>query len=565
MCSFQIREKERCMPEEFEVTERSRVSLFGNRGSHRKDDIYTAIDGSLYGMVAYSIADQPYATPTMIWRRGDYIYWHGSAGSRMLKTVAAGCNVSVTFVHVDGFVLSRLASAHAMNYRSVMVFGNAEPVESLQERRDQLEFFLSRLFPGRWEEVKQPSPDELKGIIMVRMRIQEGSLKRRAGLPADGRAVFGGEKLFEQACWAGTLPIEECVGFAEDANRLKERIELPAYISNFAQRFGRGTRADSRPGYIRAEVVEIRQIAKAVKLFKLRPRAGRFPKAEAGAHLKIGVVLTDRTRDFRQYTIVDSDPDGAWYEIAVLREANGRGGSLYMHEEIDLRATVSVIPPENDFPLDRSATHSVLVAGGIGITPIFAMVRELQSLGRSAELHYSAKGIEHAAFLDELRNYTSLRTSFYDTSSGSDHRMNLEMVLGPVEQGRHIYVCGPHRLIADTFLAAERLGYAPEVLHSETFAPPASLSTDLPIEINLARTGKSFTVSPGHSILDVALSEGIEVSHSCKRGECGLCATMVVEGDPDHRDRFLSAGAKGEGKMCICVSWARSSSLVLDL
>src|SRR5258708_29283314 len=103
-----------------------------------------------------------------------------------------------------------------------MVCGSAERVEILIERRHQVEFFLSRLFPGRWDEVKQPSLDELKGIIMVRMRIQEGSLKKRAGLPAEGRPVFGGEKLYEQACWAGTLPIASCVGFAEYASRLKQ-------------------------------------------------------------------------------------------------------------------------------------------------------------------------------------------------------------------------------------------------------------------------------------------------------------------------------------------------------
>src|SRR5258708_39796553 len=119
------------MSEEFEVTERSRVELFGNRGSHSKDDVYAAIDGSLYGTIAYSIGDQPYATPTMVWRRGDYIYWHGSAGSRMLKTVAAGCNVSVTFVQVDGFVLSRLPSAQPLNDRSVMRFGKPEPADGL--------------------------------------------------------------------------------------------------------------------------------------------------------------------------------------------------------------------------------------------------------------------------------------------------------------------------------------------------------------------------------------------------------------------------------------------------
>jgi ferredoxin-NADP reductase/nitroimidazol reductase NimA-like FMN-containing flavoprotein (pyridoxamine 5'-phosphate oxidase superfamily) len=554
------------MSEEFEITERSRVSLFGNRSSHRKDDIYAAIDASLYGTIAYSIGDQPYATPTMIWRRGEYIYWHGSAGSRMLKTVAAGAKVSVTFVHVDGFVLSRLASAHAMNYRSVMVFGNAEPVESLDERRHQLEFFLARLFPGRWDEVKQPSPEELRGIIMVRMRIQEGSLKRRAGLPGDGRPVFGGEKLFEQVCWAGTLPIESCVGTAEDASRLKEQVGLPAYISDFAQRFGMGTRQEHRPANMEAEVVTVRNVAHGVKLLRLKTKAGRFPAAGAGAHVKIGVILPDRTRDFRQYSIVNSDPGGQWYEIAVRRDPAGRGGSMYMHDELRLGHSVSVMPPENDFPLDGNAAHSILIAGGIGITPILAMANELETSAQSAELHYSARGAKEAAFLDALGNLRLVRTTLYDTSVGADRRMDIEKVLGRFENGRHIYVCGPERLIGDVIAAGKRLGYPPDHVHSEAFAPPAPQSADKPVEIKFARTGRSATVHPGQSILDVALAEGFTVNHSCKRGECGLCATTVLQGIPDHRDRFLSAGHREqEHKMCICVSWANSPSLLLDL
>jgi ferredoxin len=144
--------------------------------------------------------------------------------------------------------------------------------------------------------------------------------------------------------------------------------------------------------------------------------------------------------------------------------------------------------------------------------------------------------------------------------------MRLKNVIGPFEPGKHIYVCGPHQLIADTLAVAGRLGYPPEVVHSEAFAAPAPQANDVPVEIKFAKTGKSVTVYPGQSILDVALSEGFEISHSCKRGECGLCTTMVVEGAPDHRDRFLTATQKQQdGKMCICVSWARSPSLVLDL
>ncbi|MEH2512688.1 ferredoxin-NADP reductase/nitroimidazol reductase NimA-like FMN-containing flavoprotein (pyridoxamine 5'-phosphate oxidase superfamily) [Nitrobacteraceae bacterium AZCC 1564] len=554
------------MSQEFPVTQRSKLQLFGIRGSHQKSDIYAAIDSSLYGTVAYTIGDQPFATPTMVWRQDDYIYWHGSAGSRMLKTVAAGPNVSVTFVHVDGFVMSRLASAHAMNYRSVMVFGNPEPVESLEERRNQLEFFLSRLFPGRWDEVRQPSLDELRSIIMVRMRIQEGSLKKRAGLPGDGRPIFGGEKLFEQACWAGTLPIATCVGTAQDANRLKASINLPNYITTFADRFGLATRIEPTSEAIAAEVVEVRHVTPRIKLFKLKPTDGMFPRVSAGAHLKIGVVLTDQTRDYRQYTIVNADKDGAWYEIAVLREESGRGGSLYMHENVPVGTMVQVLPPENDFPLSVEAKHSVLIAGGIGITPIIAMARVLESSEGTVEVHYSARGAEEAAFLKELQSLSGAHVKFYDTSLGSAHRMDLEQVLGAHEPGKHVYVCGPHQLIADVLSVAEGYGYPANAVHREAFSAPAPKSNDQPVQIKLAKTGKTVTANPGQSILDAVLSEGLEVSHSCKRGECGLCTTKVIGGKPDHRDHFLTAAQKeSDSSMCICVSWSRSPSLLLDI
>jgi ferredoxin len=194
------------------------------------------------------------------------------------------------------------------------------------------------------------------------------------------------------------------------------------------------------------------------------------------------------------------------------------------------------------------------------------MARELDASGRSAAMHYSARGTEEAAFLEEMRGFKAVRSQFYDTSISPDGRMRLDEIIGPFEHGKHIYVCGPDRLIADTLAVAKRLGYPPESVHSEAFAAPAPQANDAPIEIKFTKTGKSVTVNPGQSILDVALSEGFQVSHSCKRGECGLCTTTVVEGSPDHRDRFLTPAQKQQdGKMCICVSWARSPALALDL
>ena len=553
------------MGELFPISDRSRVKLFGARGVYDKSDVYAAIDSSLYGTIAYTIDGQPYATPTMVWRQGDHLYWHGSAGSRMLKTVVAGPSVCVTFVHVDGFVMSRLASAHAMNYRSVMVFGSPEPVEDLGERRAQLEFFLSRLFPGRWDEVKQPSHDELRGIIMVRMPMQEASLKRRAGAPADGRAVFGGEKLFEQTCWAGTLPLSLCVGQPEDADRLHDSVVQPDYLASFAARFGMDARVEGAGRWKEARVVSGALVADAIKLFRLCPTEGIFPAVAAGAHCRIGIVLPDGTRDMRPYTIVNADPAGAWYEIAVQRDAAGRGGSRYLHERIEIGALLRVEPPQNDFALAPDARHSVLIAGGIGITPILAMARELEATKQPFEVHYSARGRSEAAFADELASYRYCSFAFYDTSLGADARMPLERVIGPFEPGRHVYVCGPHGMIAATLAAGAALGYPEEAMHREAFGAPPPVSTDGPVEVTLQRSGKTLTVKPGDTILEAVLREGVEVKHSCKRGECGLCTTETVAGAPDHRDHFLTSTQRGEGKMCICVSWAHSPDLTLNL
>ncbi|WP_181184580.1 pyridoxamine 5'-phosphate oxidase family protein [Cupriavidus pinatubonensis] len=207
----------------YPITDRSRVRLFGGRGSNEKQAIHEIIDATLHGAVSYHIDGQPFATPTMVWRHGDHLYWHGSAGSRMLRHVSQGVPVCVNFTLLDGYVLSRLASAHTLNYRSAMVFGRPKPVAEPAARREQLEYFLSRYFSGRWDEVKQPSEGEVHSTIMVRMRIEEGSAKRRAGPPGDGLAIFGGEALYRRHCWAGEIPLATVALPSRPARRLHNR------------------------------------------------------------------------------------------------------------------------------------------------------------------------------------------------------------------------------------------------------------------------------------------------------------------------------------------------------
>lgn len=550
----------------YPVTDRSRVRLFGGRGSNRKQDVYEVIDRSLYGVIAYAIDGQAFATPTMVWRDGDYLYWHGSAGSRMLKHVALGEPVSINFTHLDGFVLSRLASAHTLNYRSVMVFGRAEKIESLDERLAQLRRFLDTRFPGRWDEVKQPTLAELNSIIMVRMKIEEASLKRRAGPPADGAAVFGGEALYEQACWAGEIPLATVALPGKAAKRLKASVDTPAYVTDFARNTGLATPAQvNMPDTAMLAIVQEREaLANDVIRIRLAARAGaRFPRIAAGAHARVAVVLKDDTRDFRPYTVVDVDAEGRWFDIAVLKEPDGQGGSLFIHERTAVGDTLAVEAFANEFPLDPGTQSAVLIAGGIGVTPIVAMARELEQRGVPFTVHYSARGVDTAAYRTELARLAGAGYRFYDTAATG--RMPLADVLGAPAPGKHVYTCGPAALVDAVCDAAQAQGYGPDAVHQELFKAPPPRSTDQPVAVRLAKFGAQLDVAPGTSILDAVLAKGVPVPHSCKRGECGECAVRVLDGKVSHRDHFLDQAQRDGGLACICVSWAESGSLALDL
>lgn len=484
----------------------------------------------------------------------------------MLKTVSSGVPVCVSFVHLDGIVLSRLASAHTMNYRSVMVFGTPEPIQNPQERKRQLTFFLNRLFPGRWDEVKQPDDAELNAVLMVRMKVDEGSFKMRTGPPGDGRSVFGGESLFEQKCWAGVLPIQTSIVQAEPGPRLKAGLISPNYLETFADRFGfasAGKKANSTE--IQVRVASSEPQTPGIRLIRLEP-VGPEPMEipRAGAHLEVQVVSGDGTLDFRNYTIVNWDEGGAWYEIAVLREENGKGGSRYMHETVSSETVLTIRPPANEFPLDELASRSVLIAGGIGITPILPMARRLSQLGKAFEVHYSVRGAGSAVFVGQLREIAGKDFHLHDTSLGSNKRIDLRQVLDS-NKNSHIYVCGPESLIQETESISLEIGIHPKQIHRELFKPPAVVITDKPIEIELRKSGTKFVATPGAPLLDQLNAQGIEAPHSCRRGECGVCAIRILGGDPIHRDYFLSPSERQKGdQMCTCVSWA-NTRLILDL
>ncbi len=553
---------------DYPVTDRSRVRLFAGRGSNEKTAVHAVIDSALYGVVSYVIDGQPFATPTMVWRQGEYLYWHGSAGSRMLKHLVQGAPVCLNFTHLDGFVLSRLASAHTLNYRSVMVYGRTESVDSLEERLAQLQVFLGSRFPGRWDEVKQPNLHELRSIHMVRLRIEEASLKRRAGPPADGLAIFGGEALYEQACWAGEVPLRTVAYPGRPAARLKAEVDTPAYVSGFARQMQLLT-PDERvgpPAPLRVRVAEVQAIATDVRRLRLQAIGPDvLPAIEPGAHARVGVVLRDGTRDVRPYTVVQSDAAGGWFDIAVLKEREGRGGSLHLHEAVRLGDELAVESFPNEFPVHEGTASAVLVAGGIGVTPIVAIARALKERGTPFDVHYSARGRHCAAYLDELQAIAGDRLRFHDTSLAANGRLDPMAVVGEPAPGRHVYVCGSASLIDAVVDAARSRGSAHDRVHHELFNPPPPLSTDKPIRLHLKRSERQVLVEPGTSLLDAALAQGVPVPHSCKRGECGECAVHVLSGGIQHRDRFLTPAQREGGLACICVAWSDDEAIELDI
>jgi len=553
---------------DYPVTDRSRIRLFAGRGSNDKAAIHGVIDSALYGVVSYAIDGQPFATPTMVWRQGEYLYWHGSAGSRMLKHLAAGADVCINFTHLDGFVLSRLASAHTLNYRSVMVYGRTEPVDSLQERLSQLQCFLESRFPGRWKEVKQPNLHELKSILMVRMRIEEGALKRRSGPPADGLAIFGGEALYAQACWAGEVPLGVVAYPGRPAARLKEEVTTPAYVSGFARQMQLRLPDElgGPPAPARVRVREVAMMAKDVRRVRMEAvEPELLPPLAAGAHARVGIVLRDGTRDFRPYTVVEADPQRRWFDIAVLKEMEGRGGSVYLHDRVQRGDELQVEGFPNEFAVAPGTESAVLVAGGIGVTPIVAIARELKDRGIPFEVHYTARGAAAAAYRDQLAEIAGDSFRFYDTARNGATRLAAYEVVGAPVPGRHIYVCGPASLVDAVVDAAEARGHAAGCVHHELFKAPPPKSTDKPVKVRLARSGTELDVVPGTSILDAVLASGIYVRHSCKRGECGECAVQVACGEMSHRDRFLSPEQRRSGLACICVAWSDNESISLDL
>lgn len=310
-------------------------------------------------------------------------------------------------------------------------------------------------------------------------------------------------------------------------------------------------------------VASAEMVAERVRALTLEPVAGALPGFEPGAHVEVSLPGGDS----RPYSLIDWEGKAdapVSYQLGVLLEQDSKGGSQFMHA-LKPGDRVHVGAPRNSFALAETDAPALLVAGGIGVTPLISMAAALKAGGRSYRVVYAARSVPAMAFRETLleRHGDALTLHFDDQAGGS---LDLPTLLIDAAPGTHLYVCGPRPMMEAAREAALDAGFAPESIHFELFEKAAPQQGDQAFEVELASTGQAFTIPPGKSIIDVLEAEGIDLMYDCQRGDCGICQTEVLEGEPDHRDVVLSQAERDAGKvMQICVSRAKSARLKLDL
>jgi vanillate O-demethylase ferredoxin subunit len=311
---------------------------------------------------------------------------------------------------------------------------------------------------------------------------------------------------------------------------------------------------------MRLRVRSVTYLAEAITGYELvDPRGRDLPRFTAGAHvcLRLGGLMRD-------YSLWNDPAERRRYCIGVLREADGDGVSARLHEEIRAGEVVEVSLPRNDFPLDAGAERHLLIAGGIGITPIMSMIAELRRRRADFQLHYCSRSPEKTAFLEELALLAAQGRAHFHYDGGDPARgLDVASVLREPRAGTHLYYCGPAPLMAAAAEAAKK--WPVGTVHSEDFAaPPTGFDEDQPFRVRLARSGVEYDVAAGETIVDVLRRHGIAVRTSCELGYCRTCLTRYLAGEPEHRDQTLEERDR-ERYVLICCARSRTPTLELDL
>ena len=304
--------------------------------------------------------------------------------------------------------------------------------------------------------------------------------------------------------------------------------------------------------------------AESINSYELvSPSGGDLTPFTAGSHIDLHLS----NGMIRSYSLVNDQSERRRYVIAVNKDAASRGGSRLVHDTLRAGDVITISRPRNNFTLKESASHSVLIAGGIGITPLLSMIRRLETLRRSWELFYAARTCRAAAFLEELNGLrpepcSNLHVNFDGEPSG--RMFDLASIVRATPPGTHLYCCGPVPML-EAFEAATR-DRPTEQVHVEYFKAKEKPAAEGGFEVRLARSNRTIKVEAGKTILNALLDAGIAANYACAEGVCGTCETRVLEGVPDHRDLFLGKEEQAANTtMMICCSGSKSNTLVLDI
>jgi ferredoxin-NADP reductase len=316
-------------------------------------------------------------------------------------------------------------------------------------------------------------------------------------------------------------------------------------------------------GLIDARLTKIEDVARDTKLYTFQcVEGGPLPAYKPGAHIDLhlpnGLV--------RQFSLVVPNSDPASYVVGVKRDAASRGGSRYIIDEMRVGDQIKISAPRNNFPLIENADHVMLVAGGIGITPIWCMTQQLIALKRPWTLYYSCRSREDMAFLEALKTLDAQSVHLHFDDEADGKFLDLAAALAAAPENAHLYCCGPNPMLK-AFEAAAASRPRGNV-HVEYFTPKddAAAAATGGFWVELARSGEEYFIPEGKKVLEVLFDAGVDVDYSCELGICGACETRVISGIPEHHDSVLSEEEQATNeKVMICCCGCKTERLVLDM
>src|SRR5476651_2581105 len=318
--------------------------------------------------------------------------------------------------------------------------------------------------------------------------------------------------------------------------------------------------ASELPKMMPLRVTRNDKIAEGINLFEFRDPGGKpLPEFSAGAH----ITIRTPNGTLRKYSLCNDPAERDRYAVAIKREVNGRGGSINLIDGVKAGDELMVAPPVNDFELPQRATDFLFIAGGIGVTPFMAMIREAKAQEKRFRLFYCSRSPETTAFIDELSapEFKDSVVIHYDYGDSS-RSLDLKPILAERKNREHLYCCGPRPLMEAVRTLTDHWSSA--AVHFEAFSDADTHKPDdKPFKVRLARSGEVIEVPVTKTILEALRDHGLEVPSSCETGTCGTCRTKLLSGEVDHRDLVLADHERADNIM-ICVSRARSDEITID-